>query len=199
MKVITPFGLSDELLAQDGIDQGEVISPLIWRIFYDPLLCRIMDDPTLGYTMSANWPSDLHGNTRTYASRISALAFFDDTSWLAHSRASMTRTIDLSNEFFVLNDININGAKSELIVVNGNPTDNPLDGITMGSDNATVLPSPNHRPVRYLGVWFTPSLSRPQQELVAKREIKSIVSVIRTKRLTVDQIVYINNRVLIPR
>jgi len=52
MKVITKYGLSDELQAMDGIDQGEVISPLIWRIFYDPLLCRIMDDESLGYTMS---------------------------------------------------------------------------------------------------------------------------------------------------
>ena len=76
MKVITKYGLSDELQAMDGIDQGEVISPLIWRIFYDPLLCRIMDDKSLGYTMSVSWPTDLHGNTKTYSSRISALAFF---------------------------------------------------------------------------------------------------------------------------
>src|SRR2546421_214352 len=64
MKVIIKYGLSDELQAMDGIDQGEVISPLIWRIFYDPLLCRIMDDESLGYTMSVSWPSDLHGNTK---------------------------------------------------------------------------------------------------------------------------------------
>ena len=29
MKIITNFGLSNELTASDGIDQGEVISPLI--------------------------------------------------------------------------------------------------------------------------------------------------------------------------
>ena len=29
MKVITEYGLNDELAAADGIDQGEVISPLI--------------------------------------------------------------------------------------------------------------------------------------------------------------------------
>src|SRR5688572_10331436 len=62
MKIITNFGLSEELAAADGIDQGEVISPLIWRIFYDPLLCRIMDDQDLGSTMQVNWPTNLHGN-----------------------------------------------------------------------------------------------------------------------------------------
>src|SRR5256714_1656427 len=199
MKVITKYGLSDELQAMDGIDQGEVISPLIWRIFYDPLLCRIMDDESLGYTMSVSWPTDLHGNTKNYSSRISALAFFDDTSWLAHFRASLTKTIGISNEFFILNDIKINGDKSKLIIINGDAADSPSEGIIMGSDNATVLPSPNHKPVRYLGVWFTPSLSKPQQESIAKKEIKAITSVIRTKKLTVDQMVYINNKVLIPR
>lgn len=38
MRVITAYRLSDIFTAGDGIDQGKVISPLIWRIFYDPLL-----------------------------------------------------------------------------------------------------------------------------------------------------------------
>ena len=91
-------------------------------------------------------------------------------------------------EFFALNDIDINGAKSELLIINGNKNDHPSDGIIMGTDNARVKPSPNHKPVRYLGVWFTPSLSRKQQEHVACKEIKSICAIIRSKRLTVDQI-----------
>src|SRR3989440_12882069 len=104
----------------------------------------------------------------------------------------------LQRIFFVLNDIKINGDKSELIIINGDAADSPSEGIIMGSDNATVLPSPNHKPVRYLGVWFTPSLSKPQQESIAKKEIKAITSVIKTKKLTVDQMVYINNKILIP-
>ena len=80
MKIITQYGLSDELQAQDGIDQGEVISPLVWRIFYDPLLCRIIDDDSLGYTMSVDWPSVPAGAFQTYATRVAALAFFDDTA-----------------------------------------------------------------------------------------------------------------------
>ena len=41
--VITKYGNTDSFVAEDGIDQGEVISPLIWRIFYDPLLSKIQD------------------------------------------------------------------------------------------------------------------------------------------------------------
>ena len=50
-QVITNDGLTDPIIAGDGIDQGETISPLLWRIFYDPLLCKIQDNKNLGYTM----------------------------------------------------------------------------------------------------------------------------------------------------
>ena len=59
IKIITSFGLTNEFEAEDGIDQGEVISPLVWRIFYDPLLCAIQKTKNTGYKMSTNWPIDL--------------------------------------------------------------------------------------------------------------------------------------------
>ena len=69
----------------------------------------------------------------------------------------------------------------------------------MGSDNQQVKPAAKNQLIRYLGVWFSSQLSRRQQEHIAKQEIRSVVNIIRTKRLTVDQVLYINNRVLIPR
>ena len=38
IKVITSFGLTEEFEAADDLDQGEVISLLTWRIFYDPFV-----------------------------------------------------------------------------------------------------------------------------------------------------------------
>ncbi|KAG9302318.1 hypothetical protein G9A89_008810 [Geosiphon pyriformis] len=40
-RVITDFGLLNGYVVHDGLDQGEVFSPLLWRIFYDPLLCEV--------------------------------------------------------------------------------------------------------------------------------------------------------------
>ena len=51
LKTITDYGLTQEIIAGDGLDQGETISPLLWRIFYDPLLNKIQKDLQLGYTM----------------------------------------------------------------------------------------------------------------------------------------------------
>ena len=48
-RVITGVGLSEAITVEDGIDQGEVISPLAWRIFYDPLLVRVQKEKNLGY------------------------------------------------------------------------------------------------------------------------------------------------------
>ncbi|KAG9290411.1 hypothetical protein G9A89_007142 [Geosiphon pyriformis] len=40
-RVMTDFGLSDNYVVHDGLDQGEVFSLLLWRIFYDLLLCEV--------------------------------------------------------------------------------------------------------------------------------------------------------------
>jgi hypothetical protein len=53
IQIITDCGLTQTITAEDGIDQGETISPLLWRIFYDPLLCKIQENKNLGYTMKS--------------------------------------------------------------------------------------------------------------------------------------------------
>ena len=40
-KVITNFGLTNSYQVQNGIDQGETITPFFWYIYYDPLISKI--------------------------------------------------------------------------------------------------------------------------------------------------------------
>ncbi len=49
--VIGYYGLTNQYDVLIGIDQGEVISPLLWCIYYDPLLVEIHSQQGLGYTM----------------------------------------------------------------------------------------------------------------------------------------------------
>ena len=51
IKVVTSFGLTSKFEAEDGINKGEVISSLVWRIFYDPLLCAVQKTKDMGYKM----------------------------------------------------------------------------------------------------------------------------------------------------
>src|SRR6185437_499530 len=154
-KIITAYGLSDILTAADGIDQGEVISPLLWRIFYDPLLCRIAEDASLGYTMSVNWPTGNFKTSTTYSLRTAGLAYADDTVWIGHSRSNVQRIVDISKEFFNLNDLDINGYKSFVMVINL-PRSTPKEDsyIVIGKQNTKVYPTSKSEPIRYLGVWF---------------------------------------------
>src|SRR5438552_3988576 len=40
-QVITDYGLTNKYNVRDRIDQGETILPILWRIFYDPLISRV--------------------------------------------------------------------------------------------------------------------------------------------------------------
>ena len=43
IEVLTSIGTTKRFVAGDGIDQGEVISSLMWRFFYDLLLTEIQE------------------------------------------------------------------------------------------------------------------------------------------------------------
>src|SRR5207253_5024043 len=52
-QVITNLGNTNPYIVQDSIDQGETITPILWRIYYDPLLSTISNTHT-DYTLSTN-------------------------------------------------------------------------------------------------------------------------------------------------
>ncbi|KAG9284257.1 hypothetical protein G9A89_002067 [Geosiphon pyriformis] len=54
--IMTDFGLLDGYVVHNGLDQSEVFSPLLWRIFYDSLLCEIKRQEHLcGYRIISNF------------------------------------------------------------------------------------------------------------------------------------------------
>src|SRR5260363_88062 len=80
MRVITSYGLMKEFTAEDGIDQREVISPLVWQIFYDPLLERVQRDKNLGFIAKVS-NLDANGIVESSSSiRQAVLPYADDTT-----------------------------------------------------------------------------------------------------------------------
>jgi len=65
-RVITANGLSDPYKVKIGIDQGEVISPLLWVIYIDPLLVALNNNNPSPYTISSSSTSP-HINIFTLA------------------------------------------------------------------------------------------------------------------------------------
>src|SRR2546421_9818103 len=129
--IITTHGLTDAYTIQDGLDQRETHAPILWRIFYDPLLVAVdrlkqstgyaITRPirqtsrfaTTGATTSS--PTE-NSQEKTY---VNHLAFVNDTAWIANSHHSANRILAVANNFFKMNDIQINAQKTEVFVVKG--------------------------------------------------------------------------------
>ncbi len=61
--ILTKGGLSDYYDVKIDIDQDEVISPLLWYIYFDPLLCEI-NQLNKGYTLTHQWMSNISQKTK---------------------------------------------------------------------------------------------------------------------------------------
>ena len=196
-RVITHWGHTEAFEINDGIEQGEVLSPLVWRIFYDPLLEKIQEDASLGYTIAVSLPYNNNLNyAKTVKCRQAVVAFADDTTWIASSKEQMERTIQIAEDFFELNDIQINGKKSKLITVNSRESFNNSK-IKLGEE--WVQAERKSKTTRFLGIWLGNKLCESQIKTRAKELVRSTVKILNTKKMTGAQVSYINNMCIVPK
>ena len=92
-RVITNLGLTKSYDVNNGIDQGETITPLLWRIYYDPLINKISTSHK-GYTMSATCKdSILTHKYKNLKISSSVLAYMDDTLWITNLKPNLESII----------------------------------------------------------------------------------------------------------
>jgi hypothetical protein len=200
LKIITSLGLTESITAGDGIDQGETISPLLWRIFYDPLLCKIQENPNFEYIMECEWTNDLSKQNREVQkikTRHAAIAYMDDTTWIARSEKDMTRILQEAKSFYEANDSQVNGEKSVLITIN-KPDPSPVT-VKVGPKEEIVTELDRKQHTRFLGIWIG---NKNHTQDAAKRvseEIAVIYKALNNKWVADKQVEYIINRVLVPR
>ncbi|KAG9290892.1 hypothetical protein G9A89_011042 [Geosiphon pyriformis] len=82
-RMMTDFGLSDGYHVCDDLDQSEVFLPLLWRIFYDLLLCEVKRHEQI-----------FGGELSSY---FIAGAFVDDTIWIGNCQAVTQNILDIVN------------------------------------------------------------------------------------------------------
>ena len=95
--VITNHGTTNLYLVHDGIDQGETITPLLWRIYYDPLISRVSNQYR-GYSLNSSYITQQ--KAEKINSSFSVLAFMDDTMWIANSKQEMSNILLIASSFF---------------------------------------------------------------------------------------------------
>lgn len=204
MRVYAQSGTVGLILGQDGIDQGEVISPLMWRIFYDPPLMVVSKREDLGFAMKVKWNPDLSVSQveevrkEELSISVSCMAYVDDTTWVSSSKDKLQEILDIAATFYKLNDSMINTLKSKLMVVNC-PEHLRLVPVYAGTDKGPVYSETENNHIKFLGIYFSP---KQQLQNIFKNHISETIRalhVIRKKKIMDDQIVYMIQKILIPR
>src|SRR5271165_744336 len=115
-QIFTNVGTTDSYDVLIGIDQGEVISPLLWCIYYDPLLCKIQRSD-LGYTVTHTYPPDIRipHQLKTVSEQVPVVAYMDDTNWFATSPQEMSTILNIADSYYKFTNIKVNHKKAVLI------------------------------------------------------------------------------------
>src|SRR4051812_17799648 len=78
--IITAYGLTEPIDLLSGIEQGETYSPLLWKIYYDPILSYINNKYQNSFLkIQTASPIEQILHTIPPPIIISPLAFIDDT------------------------------------------------------------------------------------------------------------------------
>src|SRR5579859_4030040 len=200
-RVITDYGLTEEYKMCNGIDQGKIISPILWVIYYNPLFEKIEEIGNLGYELKFDENinvSPTRNEKIKDSVKISNITYMDDTTWVSSNKQKMLYQLEIADSFNKFNGIQINKKKSELIVINGKKAE-VEKGIKYGNEDEIVLPCTNNKSVRFLGVYIAEKNNHNYIKNLIKKEISQIYYLVNKKRLTPEQIVYIVNAVLISR
>jgi hypothetical protein len=204
-RVFTSVGTTSPYDVLIGIDQGEVISPLLWCIYYDPLLCEI-EQQQLGYKLEHSYRQNVYvDNLTTLCHTTSTLAFMDDTFWIAPTQQNLERILSITDSFNDLNNIKVNKEKSELLVnspdINNNDKEQvvaPID-LVFGNTTVKIKPAQIGESIRFLGVWINLKKKRNFIIQQAKDEVLSMCEILKCKKITDKQLLYLFNMVIIPR
>ena len=197
--VITEFGTTPAYEILIGIDQGEIISPLLWTIYYDPLLTKLKKN-NVGYEISAPKFSDINAPPTTVKSDYTASAFLDDTELFTASQENLAIQLNTTNSFHKFTNNKINNDKAILLTTDKQSIDE--EGhimLTIDGKEVKFKVTSIDEQVRFLGVYFNIKGKRHKLINHIKNITRQATSLMNRKRVTPDHIVYIFNRVLLPR
>jgi len=178
-QVITKYGLTEKYDVERGVRQGSILSPLLWKIFMDPVLrqWKTQRDP---YSLD-----DGHGTRLP----LFGQAYADDALGLASSPKGLLERIRTMDLFCEYHGLKLNKDKSEVFTNEAVDAHSPIRRMKLlRSDEA----------FRYLGIWFTVTLNwKPQEAKLAER-LSGLASELRAKRLTYFEAAVLYKSIIVP-
>ncbi|CAB5293927.1 unnamed protein product [Rhizophagus irregularis] len=103
-QVFTAVGKTNPYNVLTGIDQEKIISPLLWCIYYDPLLCQLQESH--GYEITVKYKKDIYSDYIKESIIFPGKAYMDDTTLLAKDQLQL-ETIKRKYNNWILENIKI--------------------------------------------------------------------------------------------
>src|SRR6185312_8475555 len=201
-RAITAYGLTNPITLHSGIEQGKTYSPLLWKIYYDPILSYINSKYNSKLLkISSQSPLETIFSTAPTHTTIPPLAFMDDTVWHCESKDDLQNILDDISELYQLNNIQVNPSKSDLIHITPNQKtlSNILPDITpLTFNNQPITPRKSNEIIRYLGIFLDGKGStKPTLDKIFDKTLQ-FIHTIQYKKLLPIQISRLFNTILSP-
>ena len=179
LSVQTIHGKSRSFVPTRGLPQGNIISPILWAVFYDSLLCRL-DAETHGYELNENLS-------------FTHTAFADDLHPMSDTEEDFQAQLDIINSFLKMFGMNMRPAKCSIV-----STDNHLTQQFMVSGNH-IKQMDNSELIRLLGVFWTFDGKNEKTYDNAMDTLNKCIAKMKRKYVPGKVSSYIINAVLIPK
>ncbi|GET52544.1 RNA-directed DNA polymerase from mobile element jockey-like [Rhizophagus irregularis DAOM 181602=DAOM 197198] len=185
------------------IDQGEIISPLLWVIYLDPLLTTLNREACDPFILKSSAILDYSPiEYKQHNLPISHITFMDDSTLIASSKQGIEDRLSITAKFYTLNNTQANSAKyillsseqfSQTVVFDLFPS--PLIPTCTLTLKALALSKSFH----FLGVWFCLSASSRFVHDQSTSMVKDMAALLSPKKLLAQHVAYLYNVVLLPR
>ncbi|CAB4436858.1 unnamed protein product [Rhizophagus irregularis] len=142
--------------------------------------------------------------TETLSHKV--LGYLDDTTWLAETLSDLMDNLKIAHGFYELANIHLNKDKT-IILANKHARKllrrdlpNPVTHINIEFGSTISVPLlAKHKATRILGVHFNADDCHSQSVKKIYNTINYVTMLIRKKKLTHDHVIYVINKVIIPR
>jgi ribonuclease HI len=185
--IATIHGNTQQFKPTRGLPQGDAMSPILWAIFYDPLLIKLQKE-TIGYTIP-------YSNIN-----LPVMAYADDIHPIATNTDELQSQINIIHSFLEIHNMKIQAKKSH-IIINQMKSSNIFNQCKLLNINGEIITDIRDKNTltRILGVFWTMGNKHKATWQNTKETFVRTMKMINRKHLPGKIATHLINTVIIPR
>ncbi|GBC05594.1 hypothetical protein RclHR1_06300003 [Rhizophagus clarus] len=203
-RVIIGNHLTNSFDLTTGIIQGEVISLILWVLYYDLLFEAINNTTIGGIDLQAEHLRNIYDSSSTENSHKLQLncklqGYLDDTTWLNNSLHHLEEYLRIVDEFYDFSNIKINKSKCHILTNDKELVKKGTTNIQFGSTNIAVDVVGKNDNLRILGAYFNAFNNHNKLYHKIINTTNHMTHMIKKKKITEDMIIYVINKIILPK